>query len=238
MARHWQRLGERDPLWAVLTEPGKRGGRWDEQEFFATGHDEVTALAAEAADLGIRLEGRRALDFGCGVGRVSQALAEHYDEVVGVDIAPAMVERAHQLDRSNGRCSFVVGERPDLAAWPDGSFDLVYTRRVLQHLEPRYAKGYLADMARVLAAGGLLVAQVPSRPSRTPRGLLFRLPNRCLNLYRMARGRSTAVVELYGVPHREVVDVLRDAGLEVLAVQADDTLGPAWVSLRYWARRA
>src|SRR5204863_86951 len=34
--RQWTKLGERDPLWAILTEPEKRSGQWNEQEFFET----------------------------------------------------------------------------------------------------------------------------------------------------------------------------------------------------------
>ena len=36
LQEHWNAFGEQDPLWAILTEPGKRGGAWDLEEFFGT----------------------------------------------------------------------------------------------------------------------------------------------------------------------------------------------------------
>src|SRR5689334_18240011 len=107
--RDWTRLAERDPLWAVYVAPGTRGGRWDVERFFALGREDVAAAMAWLARLGLPTRFERVLDFGCGVGRLSQALAEHAAEVVGVDVAPPMIERARELD-PEGRCEFVLNE--------------------------------------------------------------------------------------------------------------------------------
>ena len=40
----WDDLAERDPLWAILSDPAKRGGRWDLRSFFATGEREISVL--------------------------------------------------------------------------------------------------------------------------------------------------------------------------------------------------
>ena len=114
----WTRLGKEDPLWAVYVAPGTKGGKWDVDAFFALGRDEVDGVFAEFQRLGLTPGRHRALDFGCGVGRLSQALAEHVDEVVGVDISPTMLEKARELDRSGGRCRFVLNEATDLAVVP------------------------------------------------------------------------------------------------------------------------
>ena len=37
LKRNWEAFGRDDPLWAVLTEPSRKGGGWDPDEFFATG---------------------------------------------------------------------------------------------------------------------------------------------------------------------------------------------------------
>src|SRR4051794_14384082 len=69
----WEQLAELDPMWAILSSPERRFGGWDEAEFFATGDQEVARLLARIDELG-GLNGRAAaLDFGCGVGRVSRA---------------------------------------------------------------------------------------------------------------------------------------------------------------------
>jgi SAM-dependent methyltransferase len=46
--------------------------------------------------------------------------------------------------------------------------DIVYTGRVLQHIAPVYAREYIREMARVLAPGGFLSFDVPSRALETP----------------------------------------------------------------------
>src|SRR6266545_7809449 len=83
----WHTQGRVDPLWAILSDPAKKGRRWDAEEFFATGVREVERLMSYLRGLpGAALGRRAALDFGCGVGRLTQPLAEHFTEVVGVDL--------------------------------------------------------------------------------------------------------------------------------------------------------
>src|SRR4029450_1971208 len=103
-----------DPLWAVYVAPGTKGGKWDVDAFFALGREEVDGVFAEFQRLGLSPGRQRALDFGCGVGRLSQALAEHVDEVIGIDISPTMLEKARELDRSGGRCPLVRKAASDL----------------------------------------------------------------------------------------------------------------------------
>ena len=122
--RQWEALGAADPLWAVLSDPAKRGNRWDVEEFFRTGREEVRATLAWLAELGVAPRGGAALDFGCGVGRLTQALAGHFDEVHGVDVAASMVALARRYDRHGGRCSFHVNTS-DRLPFEDGRFSLV-----------------------------------------------------------------------------------------------------------------
>ena len=70
--KNWNELGKDDPLWVVLTDPAKKGGKWDPSEFFETGRTEIKNMLRELSDKGIELDKTRALDFGCGVGRLSQ----------------------------------------------------------------------------------------------------------------------------------------------------------------------
>jgi hypothetical protein len=58
LASTWHEHGRDDPLWAILTEPGKRGGRWDVSGLFATGRADVAELIARLRQLGVepRLE--------------------------------------------------------------------------------------------------------------------------------------------------------------------------------------
>jgi len=163
LKRHWGRLGGRDPYWAVLTDPDKRGGRWDIEEFFRSGAAEIDAVLARAERMGnAPAARRRALDFGCGVGRLTQAMAPHFTRCDGVDISKAMLRLAREHNRFPDRCIYHLNEAPDLALFETAAFDFVYSTLVLQHMAPRYSRRYIQELVRVLAPGGLLVFQVPS----------------------------------------------------------------------------
>jgi SAM-dependent methyltransferase len=162
--RHdWEELAEYDALWAVLTQPGKRGGRWERAEFFATGEDEIAEVVAAAEELGLPRQRRRALDFGCGAGRLTRALARRFETAVGVDISERMVEAAQRLNEDVPGCEFRVNSAPDLRQFEDGAFDLVYTSLVLQHIPRELIEGYVVELLRVTAGGGLLVLGLPDR---------------------------------------------------------------------------
>jgi SAM-dependent methyltransferase len=162
--RDWERLAAEDPLWAVLTDPARRGGGWTPEEFLATGEAEISAVLAEAEALGLPARRNAALDFGCGAGRLTRALSLRFERAVGVDISEGMVRVARELSADRPNCEFVINDAPDLARFGSGSFDFVYSSIVLQHLPGRaLALAYVHELVRVLADGGLAVFQVPQR---------------------------------------------------------------------------
>ena len=79
--KNWDELGKIDPLYAIKVgikkEGGewesKKGGKWDLQEFFQTGIDEIDSIIKDIEQLNLKISYTRALDFGCGVGRVTQS---------------------------------------------------------------------------------------------------------------------------------------------------------------------
>lgn len=168
LRRQWDRFGAVDPLWAILTDPARKGNRWDPETFFETGRSEIADVVAHARSHGVPRRWARGLDFGCGVGRLTQALAEHVDQMVGVDVAPSMIASARRFNRHGERCRYEVNGAPHLEAWPSAHFDVIYTGRVLQHMEPVYAAAYVRDFVRVLAPGGYLSFDLPSEQGFFP----------------------------------------------------------------------
>ena len=86
LAKKRERLGEVDPLWAILTAP-QIGNKWGVEEFFKTGVHEIEEILRHIDSLGFPLKRRNALDFGCGVGRLTQAMAMHFSQCCGIDSA-------------------------------------------------------------------------------------------------------------------------------------------------------
>lgn len=152
----WDSLAARDAFWAILTDGSKAGGKWDVAEFMATGDTEVETVMDHLARIGCipDIDGA-ALDFGCGVGRLTQPLAQYFASCVGVDISKQMIQRAESLNRYS-HCRYMTISDTRLP-FADASFLFIYSNIVLQHMPQRLSKEYLREFIRVLAAGGVLV---------------------------------------------------------------------------------
>jgi SAM-dependent methyltransferase len=240
--RHdWEELAAYDPLWAVLTQPGKRGGRWDREEFFATGEAEVAEVMEAAGSLGLPEERRQALDFGCGAGRLTRALAARFDRAVGIDISERMVETAAGLNADVPGCTFRVNASDDLAQFDDGTFDFVYSSIVLQHIPPGLIEGYVAELLRVTAPGGLLVFGLPDRISWPYR---LGLTRRLYTLLRALRVPDETILRrtpltpmrMSGLPEARVRRLVEVRGGGVL--HADASEGGGVRTVRYFVTPA
>ncbi len=231
--RNWDRFGRTDPYWAILTVPGKENNRWNVERFFASGREEIGELIAYLDRIAPGLPRGEALDFGCGVGRLTQPLGELFAHAVGVDIAPSMIERARQF-AANPRCEFVLNSASDLRAFGDNRFDLVYSNITLQHIHPRYSTVYIREFVRVLRPGGVAVFQLPSSAKSlrarfvTDMRILYQIFRRLLN---------RPVMELYTVPLREVRSLIEQTGAELVDIHPDLSAGTGVESFRYCVRK-
>ncbi|MBV9181549.1 MAG: class I SAM-dependent methyltransferase [Acidobacteria bacterium] len=153
----WDELAHLDPLWAILTDKEKKFGKWNPEEFFASGQAEIDVLM-ESCGLP-RGDHGRVLDFGCGVGRLSRSLRAYFGEVHGVDISEEMIRLAKEF---NPNCRFVVNQADNLKLFADEFFDFVYSNRVLQHQPSQeLVARYLREFARVVKPQGTIVVQIP-----------------------------------------------------------------------------
>jgi ubiquinone/menaquinone biosynthesis C-methylase UbiE len=145
--------GKEGPLYAVLSRKDAKDNKWDADEFFATGRDEIANAMRHLASLGVEVNKGRAMDFGCGVGRLTQALCEEFSEAVGVDISYSMIENAEKYNKFGDRCEYRVNTTDDLAQLDDDSFDFVYSNISLQHSPPEASSRYIAEFFRILRPG-------------------------------------------------------------------------------------
>jgi ubiquinone/menaquinone biosynthesis C-methylase UbiE len=159
----WEELSRLDPVGAITGVVNWSGSFSDWERFFAGGEREIADVMKRAADLRWQGSHGAALDFGCGLGKLTRALSKHFTQVYGVDISEAMTAKAQELLADVTNCRFVTNSRPDLAIFPDHCFDFVYTRLVLQHIpQQQIIRGYIHEFLRVAKPGGLVVFQMPS----------------------------------------------------------------------------
>jgi len=236
LRRVWETLGRDDPLWAVLSQSDKRGGRWDPVEFLATGQIEIETHMALLAVNGYPRRRAIALDFGCGAGRLSRALATHFEHVIGVDVSASMVATAARLNADVDNVEFRVNASPRLEGIADASIDLVFSFITLQHIPAALAAGYVEEFFRVLAPGAAAVFQFTTGPDRSLRGHFFeRVSNRWLNFLRRVAWRRGTVFEMHGVREAELAwSLQRFPHLRVLATVNDGAAGSGWHGRRWY----
>ncbi len=115
-------------------------------------HDEMVALA------GLR-DGHRVLDVGCGTGNLLRATGKRHRTVAltGVDPDVKMLARAERKIRRAGLTARLDRGFAQELAYPDGSFDVVFSSLMLHHLETPAKDEMLAEVRRVLRPDGVLV---------------------------------------------------------------------------------
>ncbi len=215
----YEKLGREDPFYAVLTAECFRNNRWDVEEFFATGETEVADVFGYLSRTAPVFNRDSALDFGCGVGRLTQALATRFDNVIGVDIAESMVEKARELNRHGPRVEYFANTVDHLRFLGDQSFDFVYSSITLQHVPPPANLRYLEEFLRVLRPGGVAVFQVPN-------GREFREGSLWQTLYKLRRQylrrawkiiRGKPAYEMHYIPRAIVEKTVGERGARLVA---------------------
>ena len=235
----YEKLGESDPLYAVLSFREARGNKWDPDAFFERGRKEIETTIRQLGELGLEPANGRALDFGCGVGRLTQALCEHFDEVTGVDISSSMVAAAERYNRHSGRCHYLVNTSDDLAQLDDATFDFIYSNIALQHSPPDAARRYIAEFFRLLKPGGIARFQMPSGPRHDPgtwSEKLYALRRGPLRrLWKRLRGK--APVEIHYLNRGVVEEIIARSGGRLVDVRVDGSVRRSRISLMYTAVR-
>jgi ubiquinone/menaquinone biosynthesis C-methylase UbiE len=139
-----------------------------EDEFFATAADTVRAIEAEVKrlDPAVAPEVRRALEIGCGPGRLMRPLARNFGEIHGVDVSEEMIRMAAAKLERVPNAHVQVNSGADLSAFSAEYFDFVYSYAVFQHIPSReVVLQYLTEARRVLKNGGVLRCQFNGLPA-------------------------------------------------------------------------
>jgi SAM-dependent methyltransferase len=156
MRAYWEERAKLNPAFYVDTSLSY--DRPDMERFLETGR-RVVSIALDEPPAVQPEQHRVAVEIGCGMGRICQALAERFDKVIGVDISSEMLRRAHEVAVASN-VEFRLTEGASLPDIADGSVDLVLTFTVFQHIPSvEVIRAYVREAGRVLAPGGVFVLQ-------------------------------------------------------------------------------
>lgn len=161
----WEKNAKKDAYWSVLTSPQYETTTWDQKAFFASGKQEMDLLQNYMNEINLSFDFHgKALDFGCGTGRLTQALGSVFCEAYGVDISLNMIQKAKEALPSNTKnIQFIHNPLPNLHVFPSHQFDFIYSNIVLQHIAPRHQLQYLKEFVRLVKPGGWIVIQIPAK---------------------------------------------------------------------------
>lgn len=236
----WERLGANDPYWAVLTDPNKRGGKWNSTEFFNTGKREIENVLLKVKNLGTKINNGIALDFGCGVGRLSRALAKEFRKVIAVDVSSSMLKEAQKANHDITNIEFIQNTAEDLVVIPENSIDFLYSNIALQHMPKNRQIVYIREFCRVLSSGGILAIQTPSKCNlKSWKGWLYLvMSNNILNIVRRVKYGPAGVMEVHALPKKVILETLNMEDMNILHVERYDSAGPAFESYMYFAEKS
>ena len=160
MRQDWNERARDNALYYVATGQSD----WSEEEFFRSGRQTVEEFIS--SDMINICRGRdpkqlKVLEIGCGVGRVTRALAEVFGEVCGVDVSSVMVRKGREYLGSCENVSFFVNNGSDLRVLGDRRFDFALSLLTFQHIPSKAViENYIAETSRVLRPGALFKFEV------------------------------------------------------------------------------
>lgn len=138
----------------------------DDAEFFATATETVNSLEGELKRVpASQRRDWRALEIGCGPGRLMRPMSRHFAEIHGVDVSDEMIRLAREklADIPHAHVHATDGAR--LTQFPDAWFDFVYSYAVFQHIPAReVVLEYMREVHRVLKPGGIARLQFNGLP--------------------------------------------------------------------------
>ena len=231
----WQRWGQREPYYAVLTDDQfLRQSGPDLDAFFASGEHHLDDVWRKLEGLEAEtLRPRIALDFGCGAGRVLVPLTARCEHAIGVDVAPSMLGLAREnLEQRAAISHWSLLTTQQWLAAPEQRYDLLHSHIVLQHIRPRTGLALLDEMLRRLEPGGYAALELHYRwDAPAWRRGLTALKNRLPGAHRLLRwlkrdAHLVAPMEMNAYPMNRVLRLLAQHGLNEpsLRLGAEDGL--------------
>jgi SAM-dependent methyltransferase len=196
----WEALARHEPYFRLLTRDGVvevESSAAATSEFFETGEADLSRLlSAVAAVVGHDVSLGSALDFGCGVGRLTLPLARRANAVLACDIAPTMLDHVRRNAEIAGLQNVTAIEAERLLAMSDATLTFVCSLLVFQYIPEASGCEIIRNLLRLLSPSGIAALQVVLRP---PNDALRRLAS-------LSRKRSHRAADHAGGVQRYTYD--------------------------------
>jgi SAM-dependent methyltransferase len=221
----WEHLGQTEPYWSVLTSDRYFIDAFHQSRdaFFATGEVEVQAFESTVARAGLSFpQNARCLELGCGVGRVTAALAKRFQEVVAVDVSQAHLDIAKneltKFNLSNNIDYRRLSRLRQIQTY--GNFDFIYTKIVLQHNPPPVIGYLLRSMLTSLNVGGSALFQVPVYKARYE-----------FDIAKYLNKERVELMDMHFFPHKHLFELIKNSNCSIQELREDDAIGISATSL-------
>jgi SAM-dependent methyltransferase len=215
--RFWDARAREQPFYFVDDRVDYRA---PDLESFWAGGEEVLERMLELLGFAIRPDDV-VVEIGCGVGRVTRALAARARAVRAVDVSGEMLAHARRLNADLENVEWLQNDGASLPMIGDASVDGCFSHVVFQHVaEPSVTLGYIREMGRVLSPGGWAAFQLSTDPTvHRPSALRARAVQRIAALAgRGPRGRHHPAWLGSAVEPEELDAASSSAGLELARV--------------------
>lgn len=217
IAREWRKFGETEPHWSVLTgDEFKQDSIYENLDLFYSIGEEDISYIVSALKRNCVWNGDKAnaLDFGCGVGRLSLALAPHVGHVTGIDISAAHIVHARERADKTGVHNVTFASIETIEGIDAlNKFDLIISLIVLQHNPPPVIVVLLEKLLSRLTSGGVAVIQIPTYII----GQRFSVEEYL--------SKQQPSMEMNAVPQRVIYEAIDRADAKIVEVREDGYMG-------------
>lgn len=206
----WSSFGESEPYWSVITNDQYKASVINNlsiQQFYESGKHNIDFIEDTLRKHNVFLTDKIVLDFGCGVGRLSKALASRCRHVYGIDISSSHIELANMHTKNTANTTFTLISCPeDIIPFKAVGVDVVVTLIVLQHNRPNIMKKYITELLGIVKVGGVAVLHIP-----------YFIPNYWAE-------PTPGLMEMHYITKEEVNIIAQMCGCKILEVNEDQDM--------------
>ena len=160
----WERWGKEDPYYGVITKEKFRSKNLTPEvkhDFFESGYEHIARILRGCRE---HIDGdfapKKALDFGCGTGRLVIPLARIAESVVGIDVSESMLKECRKNCDEQHLTNVTLVKSDDDLSGVEGKYDLIHSYIVFQHIPVYRGLHILAKLVEHLEVGGIGAIQI------------------------------------------------------------------------------